>query len=139
MRELLKNTLSTDAVGICPLSDNLCLPIGYYGTSGHYRIGEGICAIFSLGCSVRNEAALGAMLPQDISMRMLDLTRSGLWSVRSPSCGVADGKLCHLASGSTSIEPHLDRKLSAVKALEQKRILETHLRATNKYSRAKLH
>jgi hypothetical protein len=79
------------------------------------------------------------MLPHDISMRMLELTRSELCSVRCPICGVAAGKLCHLASGSTSIEPHLDRKLSAIEALEQKKILETNLRATNKYFRTKLH
>jgi hypothetical protein len=79
------------------------------------------------------------MLLHDISMKMLELTRSELVAVRSSSCGVAAGKLCHRASGSTSIEPHLDRDLSAVDALEQKRILETNLRASNKYFRAKLH
>jgi hypothetical protein len=72
-------------------------------------------------------------------MRMLDLPRSELWSVRCPTCGVAAGKPCHLASGSTSMEPHLDRKLSAIEALEQKRILETNRRATNKTFRAKVH
>jgi uncharacterized protein (UPF0212 family) len=89
--------------------------------------------------SVQNETALGAMLPHDISMRMLELTRTEMCSVRCPACGAAAGKLCHLASGYTSIEPHLDRKLSAAEALEHKRILETSLRATNKYFRAKLH
>lgn len=89
--------------------------------------------------SVRNEAALRAMVAPDISMRMLELTRSEMCSVRCPACGAAAGKLCHLASGSTCIEPHLDRKLAAVEAVEQKRILEMRLRATNKYFRAKLH
>jgi hypothetical protein len=73
------------------------------------------------------------MLPLDISMRMPELTLSEMFSVRCPTCRAAAGKPCQLASGYTSIEPHLDRKLSAIEALEQKRILETHLRATNKY------
>jgi hypothetical protein len=33
----------------------------------------------------------------------------------------------------------LDRKLCAIEALEQKRILEGNLRAASKYHRAKLH
>jgi hypothetical protein len=87
---------------------------------------------------VRNEAALEPMLPHDIYMRMLELTNGEMCSIRCPTCGATAGKLCHLASG-TSIEPHLDRKLSAIEAREQKRILETKLRATNKYFQAKLH
>jgi hypothetical protein len=89
--------------------------------------------------SVRNETALRLTLPDDISMRMRDLSRRELCSVRCPICGAAEGKFCHLASASTSIEPHLDRRLCAMEALEQKRILETKLRAKNKYFQAKLH
>jgi hypothetical protein len=79
------------------------------------------------------------MLSHNISMRMVELTPSELCSVRCPTCGVAAGKRCHLHSGSTCIEPHLDRKLCAIEALEQKRILEGNLRAASKYHRAKLH
>jgi hypothetical protein len=71
-------------------------------------------------------------------MRMVELTPSDLCSVRCPTCGVAAGKRCHLHSGSTCVEPHLDRKLCAIEALEQKRILEVNNRAASKYHRAKL-
>jgi hypothetical protein len=69
----------------------------------------------------------------------VELTHSELCSVRCPTCGVAPGKSCHLHSGSTCIEPHLDRKLCAIEALEQKKVLEANLRAASKYERAKLH
>jgi hypothetical protein len=72
-------------------------------------------------------------------MRMVELTHSELCSVRCPTCDVAAGERCHLRSGSPCIEPHLDRKLCAIEALEQKKILEANLRATSKYLRAKLH
>ena len=75
----------------------------------------------------------------DIAMRMPELTRIELCSVRCPTCGVAAGQLCQVALGFTSFQPHLDRKLCAIEALEQKRILETKLRASNKYFQAKLH
>jgi hypothetical protein len=89
--------------------------------------------------SVPNRTVSRPMLSHNISMRMLELTPGELCSVRCPTCGVAAGKRCHLHSGSTCIEPHLDRKLCAIEALEQKRIFEANLRAASKYHRAKLH
>jgi hypothetical protein len=69
-------------------------------------------------------------------MRMVELTPKELSSVPCPTCGVAAGERCHLHSGSPCFEPQLDRKLCAIEALEQKKILETNLRAAN--HRAKL-
>jgi hypothetical protein len=71
-------------------------------------------------------------------MRMEELTPKELSAVRCPTCGVAAGQRCHLHSGSPRVEPHLDRKLSAIEALEQKKILDANLRAASKYLRAKL-
>jgi len=79
------------------------------------------------------------MLPHNVSMRMVELTPKDLSSVSCPTCGVAAGERCHLHSGFPFLEPHLDRKLCAIEALEQKRILETNLRATDKYLRKKHH
>jgi hypothetical protein len=69
---------------------------------------------------------------------MVELTPKELSSVPCPTCGVAAGERCHLHSGSPPFEPHLDRKLCAIEALEQKKILEANLRAASKYHRAKL-
>jgi hypothetical protein len=69
---------------------------------------------------------------------MDELTPKELSSVRCPTCGVGLGERCLLHSGSPRSEPHVDRKLSAIEALEQKRILNDHLRAASKYLRAKV-
>jgi hypothetical protein len=74
----------------------------------------------------------------NIRMRMGELTSRELSSVRCPTCGVAAGERCRLHSGSPCFEPHLDRKLSAIESLEQKRVLEVNLRAASKYLRAKI-
>ena len=55
-------------------------------------------------------------------MRMVDLTSKQLVSVPCPTCGVAAGARCLLHSGAPRSEPHVDRKLSAAEAIEQKRI-----------------
>jgi hypothetical protein len=89
--------------------------------------------------SVTNGTVSRPKLSHNIHMRMVDLTPSELCSVRCPTCGVAAGKRCRLHSGSTCVEPHLDRKLCAIEALEQKRILEVNLREASKHRGAKLH
>jgi hypothetical protein len=88
--------------------------------------------------SVPNRTVSRPMLPHNILMRMLDLTPKELSSVRCSTCGVAAGERCHSHSGSPCSEPHLERKLCAIEALEQKKILEANLRAASKYQRAKL-
>src|SRR5450432_1614347 len=89
--------------------------------------------------SVPNRTVSRSRLLHNISMRMVELTLNELYSVRCPICGVAAGERCHLHSDSTSIEPHLDRKLCAIEALEQKKILGAKLRSVGKYHRVKLH
>jgi hypothetical protein len=79
----------------------------------------------------------GRMPSHTIRMRMEELTPKELSSVNCPTCGVAAGEGCHLHSGSPRFEPHLDRKLSAIEALEQKKILDDQVRAASKYLRAK--
>ena len=86
----------------------------------------------------QNELFQSRMPAHNIRMRMEELTPKELSSVRCPTCGVAAGQRCHLHSGSPRVEPHLDRKLSAIEALEQKKILDANLRAASKYLRAKL-
>jgi hypothetical protein len=71
-------------------------------------------------------------------MRMEHVTAKELSSVSCPTCGVAAGDRCRLHSGSLRSEPHLDRKLSAIEFLEQKKILDANLRAASKYLRANL-
>jgi hypothetical protein len=89
--------------------------------------------------SVPNRTVSRLMLPHNASMRMVELTPKELSSVRCPTCGVPAGERCHLHSGSPTFESHLDRKLCAIEALEQKRIVEANVRATSKYLRTKHH
>jgi hypothetical protein len=46
---------------------------------------------------VKNEADFGQSWPHAIPMRMMELTRSEMYSVRCPTCGVAARKV--LSSG----------------------------------------
>jgi hypothetical protein len=70
----------------------------------------------------RMEQIYGRVLAQHIRMRMKHLTPKQLSSVPCPSCGAAAGHLCELHSGGLRVEPHLDRKLAAVEAVETKRM-----------------
>jgi hypothetical protein len=54
-------------------------------------------------------------------MRMKDLTPKQLSSVSCPTCGVGVGERCLLHSGGPRSEPHVDRKLAAAEATENKR------------------
>jgi len=67
------------------------------------------------------EQICGTVLAQSIRMRMTHLTPKQLSSVPCPSCGAAAGHLCELHTGRLRVEPHLDRKLAAVEAVETKR------------------
>ncbi len=52
---------------------------------------------------------------------MKDLTSDQLSSVPCPTCGASVGQRCVLHSGGPRSEPHVDRKLSAAEAMENKR------------------
>jgi hypothetical protein len=43
-------------------------------------------------------------------------------SVLCPLCGAAVGKPCRIYSGQKRNEPHVERKLSAIQAVEKKRM-----------------
>jgi hypothetical protein len=58
-------------------------------------------------------------------------------SVPCPTCGAAIGKSCLLQSGAVRSEPHTDRKLSAVEAIEAKRYQLTQSREAMQYRRTK--
>ena len=69
---------------------------------------------------------------------MQDLTPKQLFSVDRSTCGAAAGERCRQQSGFPRAEPHLDRKLSAIEMLENKKILDKNRRAARKYLFAKL-
>ena len=50
---------------------------------------------------------------QHIGMKMKDLTKKQISSLRCPTCGVAVGRRCELSTGQLRFVAHLDRKLSA--------------------------
>lgn len=56
-------------------------------------------------------------------------------SVPCPTCGAVIGKSCLQHSGTVRSEPHTDRKLSAVEAIEAKRYQLTQSREAKKYRR----
>jgi hypothetical protein len=58
-------------------------------------------------------------------------------SVPCPTCGAVPGKSCLQHSGAVRSEPHTDRKLSAVEAIEAKRYRLTQSREAMKYRRIK--
>jgi len=70
------------------------------------------------GHTVQNGTVLRLVLPYCIAMRKSDLTAKEWYSVPCPTCGVAPGEPCLLHSGALRTEPHVDRKLSAVEAIE---------------------
>jgi hypothetical protein len=76
--------------------------------------------------------------PHNVQMRTPNLTSKQLFSVDRPACGAAAGDRCRLHSGFQPSEPHLDRKLSAIEILENKKILDTDRRAARKYLFTKL-
>jgi hypothetical protein len=71
---------------------------------------------------VLNGIVLRLVLSHCSQMKKSDLTAKQLFSVPCPTCGVSSGERCLLHSGAPRTQAHLDRKLSAVEALETKRI-----------------
>jgi hypothetical protein len=55
-------------------------------------------------------------------MRMADMTPKQVVSVPCPTCGVSAGARCLLHSGGLRAESHVDRKLVAAEAVEQKKL-----------------
>ncbi len=75
-----------------------------------------------LGLS-RNGQFLGLVLVHSYpGVRTRELTREQLACVQCPTCGVPAGKRCERYSGALRKEPHVDRKLAAVEAIERKRV-----------------
>jgi hypothetical protein len=54
-------------------------------------------------------------------MKISQLTRKQLTSVRCPTCGVASGKRCILVAGVLRSKPHLNRRLMVADSLEAKK------------------
>jgi hypothetical protein len=67
------------------------------------------------------EQIFGSGLFQHIRMKMNDLTKKQISSVKCPTCGAGVGRRCELSSGGLRFEPHIDRKLSAGEVVERKR------------------
>jgi hypothetical protein len=72
--------------------------------------------------NVLNGTVLRLVLSHPIQMRTSNLTAKQLFSVPCPTCGVAAGMRCLLHSGGLRNEAHVDRKLTAIAAIETKRI-----------------
>src|SRR6267154_1864033 len=75
----------------------------------------------ALSTTVPFGTALHWVLLQAIPMRMNDMTAKQLSSVPCSRCGVATGKSCLQPSGALRAGPHVDRRLSAIEAVELKR------------------
>ena len=52
---------------------------------------------------------------------MKNLTAKQISSVPCPTCGAAAGERCVLLSGAPRKEPHVNRKLAAIEAVEKER------------------
>ncbi|MHB8754755.1 MAG: zinc finger domain-containing protein [Candidatus Acidiferrales bacterium] len=52
-------------------------------------------------------------------MKKKELTPEQMSSVPCPTCGVAAGQSCVLHSGGPRSEPHTERKLSAIEAMQK--------------------
>ena len=61
-----------------------------------------------------------ASLLYPVRMKKKELTPKQLLSVCCPTCGVPTGERCVLHSGGPRFEPHVDRKLSALEAVEKR-------------------
>jgi len=60
------------------------------------------------------------VLSDHFRVKKKELSTKQLRSVPCPSCGVAAGQRCVLHSGDLRSEPHVDRKLSAIEAIEKR-------------------
>jgi len=59
-----------------------------------------------------------------------ELTSKQSYSVPCPTCGAAAGKRCELHSGGLRSAQHIDRKLSAMEAIERTIVHSSHARLT---------
>jgi hypothetical protein len=59
-----------------------------------------------------------------------ELTPKQFFSVPCPTCGVAAGKRCELHSGGLRSAQHINRKLSAMEAIERTIVHSSHARLT---------
>src|ERR1700676_4464863 len=71
-------------------------------------------AVFHIGLFLRH------VLEYRVRMKKKELTPEQLVSIPCPTCGVAAGERCVLHSGTPRSEPHVDRKLSAIDAIQGK-------------------
>jgi hypothetical protein len=55
-----------------------------------------------------------------VVVKIKELTPKQILSVPCPTCGASTGEACELHTGTLRNEPHRDRKLSAVEAVETK-------------------
>ena len=58
---------------------------------------------------------------QCVKVKKSELTPKQVASVSCPTCGVAAGQRCVLHSGAMRSEPHVERKLAAIGAVEGSR------------------
>src|SRR5579863_2731733 len=67
-----------------------------------------------------------------VRMKKKELTLEQLSSVPCPTCGVPTGKPCVLHSGVPRSQPHVERKFSAIHAIEKTRAATARLRDRTK-------
>lgn len=60
------------------------------------------------------------VLSHSVIVKKSDLKPEQVSSVPCPTCGVAAGEGCVLQSGALRSQPHVERKYSAVEAIEKK-------------------
>ena len=60
------------------------------------------------------------MLPYHFGVKVKELTRIQLSSVRCPTCGVAIGERCETSARGFRFSPHPDRKLLAAEAVDKR-------------------
>lgn len=71
-------------------------------------------------------------------MKKRELSTRQLSSVSCPTCGVAAGQRCLLHSGALRAEPHLDRKFSAIEALQTRHAISQQNRRINQPLRSNI-
>ena len=87
------------------------------------QLRECICPVLRL---IRKSQELSAieqirdwLQSHPVRMKKSELTLRQVSAVPCPTCGVAIGMPCVLHSGGKRLEPHVDRKLAAIKSLEK--------------------
>src|SRR6516165_6413079 len=88
--------------------------------TGHFRTcTKAGCTRQEGSGSVPNCTDFGGTPVHHFGMKKRNLNRKQLSSVPCPKCGVTAGQRCVLHSGALRSEPHVDRKLSAIEAIER--------------------